>query len=513
VGIGVSSPDASAALDVTSTGKGFLPPRLTYAQRTGISNAAAGLLVFQRDDNPSPAAPCGYYYYTGTQWLPLGQGDNLGNGIATTNLNLQANALVGSGADLGTAVGLGVRADGGLNLGQNTPGNNFFVGYQAGEAATTGSFFLGSRNQFMGYQSGYRTTTGNFNQFSGYQSGYFNTTGTQNQFGGYKSGYFNTSGSYNQFSGYLSGFNNTTGSENLFSGYQSGSNNTSGTQNLFIGSSTGQANTEGDENQFVGYQSGYRNTTASGNQFSGYQSGYSNTTGGLNQFDGYQSGYNNTIGGYNQFSGYRSGYFNTTGLNNTALGYQSGPATGNLSNTLALGNGAGVSTSNTILLGNAAIISLRCSAPLTVTSDARFKTDVRTNVPGLAFITRLRPVTYRFDAARQVAFTRMPAELAHLAAAAPDSTRRTGFLAQEVEKVTQELGFDFDGLHRPVNARDTYGLAYSQFVVPLVRAVQEQQAQIERLQTQVAQATADLQILKAQMTRLLGEAPAAQARR
>jgi len=105
VGIGTTAPDASAALDVRSTGQGFLPPRLTYAQRTGISNAAAGLLVYQNDPAAAPPQPNGYYFYTGTQWLPLQTaGDNLGSHTATQTLNLAGNPLVSAAAvGIGTA--------------------------------------------------------------------------------------------------------------------------------------------------------------------------------------------------------------------------------------------------------------------------------------------------------------------------------------------------------------------------------------------------------------------------
>ncbi|UOQ69300.1 hypothetical protein MUN86_28010 (plasmid) [Hymenobacter volaticus] len=77
---------------------------------------------------------------------------------------MQGNALTGTGASVGTAVGLGVRADGGLNLGQNTVGNNLYLGFQAGQANTTGS-----GNVFSGFQSGENNTTGYNNVFSGYQ--------------------------------------------------------------------------------------------------------------------------------------------------------------------------------------------------------------------------------------------------------------------------------------------------------------------------------------------------------
>lgn len=63
VGIGTTEPNTSAKLDVSSTTKGFLPPRMTSAQRTAISSPAAGLMVYQIDGT------VGLYYYNGTTWI------------------------------------------------------------------------------------------------------------------------------------------------------------------------------------------------------------------------------------------------------------------------------------------------------------------------------------------------------------------------------------------------------------------------------------------------------------
>jgi uncharacterized protein (TIGR02145 family) len=60
-----SSPDGSAMLDVKSTDKGFLPPRMTEAQRDAISGPAAGLVIYQTDGT------AGLYQYNGSAWINL----------------------------------------------------------------------------------------------------------------------------------------------------------------------------------------------------------------------------------------------------------------------------------------------------------------------------------------------------------------------------------------------------------------------------------------------------------
>lgn len=62
------SGQASAVLDLKSTTKGFLPPRVTAAQKEAISSPATGLMVYQTD------GIAGYYLWTGTRWEPLVSG-------------------------------------------------------------------------------------------------------------------------------------------------------------------------------------------------------------------------------------------------------------------------------------------------------------------------------------------------------------------------------------------------------------------------------------------------------
>ena len=65
VGIGTATPAASAILDLTSTSKGILIPRMTAAQKNAIASPSTGLLLFQTD------APAGFYYYNGSAWLNI----------------------------------------------------------------------------------------------------------------------------------------------------------------------------------------------------------------------------------------------------------------------------------------------------------------------------------------------------------------------------------------------------------------------------------------------------------
>lgn len=63
-----STADASAMLDVSSTSKGMLIPRMTNAQRNAISTPATGLMIYQTDGT------VGFYYYDGSSWTIIGGG-------------------------------------------------------------------------------------------------------------------------------------------------------------------------------------------------------------------------------------------------------------------------------------------------------------------------------------------------------------------------------------------------------------------------------------------------------
>lgn len=62
IGIGTTSPDASAVLDMTSTTQGVLIPRMTTAQRTAITSPAIGLQVYDTDTKA-------IWFYNGADWM------------------------------------------------------------------------------------------------------------------------------------------------------------------------------------------------------------------------------------------------------------------------------------------------------------------------------------------------------------------------------------------------------------------------------------------------------------
>jgi len=110
----------------------------------------------------------------------------------------------------------------------------------------------------------------------------------------------------------------------------------------------------------------------------------------------------------------------------------------------------------------------------------RYKFNVKEDVHGLDFIMQLRPVTYQFDVKKFDGVNdkvNTDGSMQVIQASYDEATlvRRSGFIAQEVEKAAQTSGYNFSGLNKPITEKDHYSLSYESFVVPLVKAVQEQQ--------------------------------------
>jgi len=124
----------------------------------------------------------------------------------------------------------------------------------------------------------------------------------------------------------------------------------------------------------------------------------------------------------------------------------------------------------------------------------------------LEFISRLKPVTYTWDID---AFCRHTGEplIESLASnrAEASSIVYTGFLAQEVESAAKDIGFNFSGVVSPKNEHDNYGLRYAEFTVPLVKAVQEQQAEIQILESTVNDQQTQIQSLQSTIALLVAQ--------
>ncbi|HYV90544.1 MAG TPA: tail fiber domain-containing protein, partial [Chitinophagales bacterium] len=578
-GIGTTTPNASSLLDITSTTKGMLVPRMTKTQRDAIATPATGLLIYQTNNTT------GFYYYSGTAWTAIsakGANTSLSNLVTTTAINSTLLPNITGSLDLGSP-SLGWRnqyltgklyIDGGVFLDNsgisntwvgatgnttNTGSNNTATGSSALHSNTSGIYntanglaalytnttgnnnsamgpftlfynSAGSDNTALGFTALYNNTAdgntaigsnalfnnssgtqnvavgkwalngntlGSYNTASGYQALYSNNIGTRNTAMGVSALYANTSGEHNSAVGTVALYSNTTGYSNTACGTNALYSNTMASQNTAIGmdalktqsydngsawnsdnvaigtealySNQSTAQNNGIDNTAVGNFSMRANTTGYNNTSIGLQALYLNTTGISNTATGMNSLYNNSTGILNTSMGVNSLLFNTTGSYNTAIGENTGPVSTNYSNTTCLGTDAAATATNTVRIGNVYVNSIGGQVGWTTLSDGRFKENVNENVPGLSFINQLRPITYQVNRQKVNDFIGVKGSYE----GEMMSNTTTGFIAQEVEQAAKKVNFNFSGVDAPKNDKDYYGLRYAEFVVPLVKAVQE----------------------------------------
>ncbi|WP_299762993.1 tail fiber domain-containing protein [uncultured Dokdonia sp.] len=136
VGINTYEPDPSAALDILSTEKGIIVPKITQAQRNSITNPAAGLLIFQTDGTS------GFYYYDATSWVNFGgQGWTLG-GQAGSNSTIN---FIGTTDNQGFSIGTN-----NTEILRASPAGNLGIG----ELNPTAKLHLSGNAPFLRYQDG-----------------------------------------------------------------------------------------------------------------------------------------------------------------------------------------------------------------------------------------------------------------------------------------------------------------------------------------------------------------------
>lgn len=376
----------------------------------------------------------------------------------------------------------------------------------------------GTKNSASGANVLRFNTTGSQNTGSGYASLYNNTTGNYNTGNGAYSLFLNTTGAYNTANGVFSLHDNTTGNYNTANGYYSLTSNTTGSFNAANGDYSLYSNTTGSHNTANGIYSLYSNTTGYSNTANGSSSLGANTTGIHNTADGQYSLTSNTTGSHNTAYGYSSLYDNKTGSYNTAIGFfanTNGNST--LSNTTAIGSSAIVDASNKVRIGNTSVTSIGGQVSWTTFSDGRYKKEVKENVPGLSFINSLRPVTYTVNVnglneyynkgkkslPENETIEKVDAEIQKGIIEAGKMVH-SGFIAQEVEAAATKLNFTFSGVDKPQTKDGLYGLRYDNFVMPLVKAVQELSAENNDLKARLEKLEQMLSLNTAQQNYSIG---------
>jgi trimeric autotransporter adhesin len=542
VGIGTNAPNGSAQLDITSASKGLLIPRVSLTSLTDVTTIptpATGLLVF--NTNAAVTGGTGFYYNSGTtaapSWLKLQTG--AGGGGSGSGWGLTGNA----GTD-GSINFIGTTDDQPLVFKVNN-------GY-AGQIGSLGLIAIG-RGAVEGEQTndpgiiaiGDSTLLNNFQDFSeiaignnalfSYSRGGDNNPGDNVAIGNF-SMLFNNGGKQNTGVG-MATLLVADDSSNTAVGW-SASRLSLGFQNVAVGAESlfgdGQFGDNGAANTAVGYAAHSSNFNGVLNVSLGRFALLNGTSGDLNTAVGAHSLIRDTSGSGNIGIGFRAGDRILSGNGNVCIGDSATTSTGILNNTIAIGTGTIVDQNNRALIGNTSTTSIGGPVNWSVISDGRYKKDVAENVKGLDFIMKLRPVTYAYDYNKmnglsdvaptftkrsssgmlvtspklaKLQYKKGGADLGKLdgrvraKAGFPDANpnegvRFTGFIAQEVEAAANSVGFEFSGVDKPTNDKAKYALRYAEFVVPLVKAVQEQQTVIEAQNRKIEELTRRLERLE-----------------
>jgi trimeric autotransporter adhesin len=421
VGIGTTTPDGSAALEIKSNTKGLLIPVMSSTNRNAIAAPAKGLMVY---DSSAKA----FYYHTGTSWKSFGSANVLTDADGNTKIEVERTAnddifrITTGGTDhtwfqknnTGAYPLINFPANGagnfllGTQSGWNLRPNilaNTFIGINAGYTDSLGDcntfvgegsgyYATGSRSVNIGARAGYGTGNGNHNINIGMEAGWGANNTNQSIHIGSFSGFYDLDNNRNIAIGYGSLYNNksdgnivigtgalannigtesdaggqmaigdsalynnTTGKGNIANGYKTLFNNTTGSFNTANGIYALHKNTIGKGNTANGYDALFGNTTGIYNTANGHDALFRNTTGVANIANGYDALFTNTTGYNNTACGAQALFNNTTGAYNSALGHGADTYLPNLINATAIGAFAQVGASNSMVLGSIAGIN------------------------------------------------------------------------------------------------------------------------------------------------------------
>jgi trimeric autotransporter adhesin len=480
-------PAASAMLDISNPNKGLLVPRVSLTSINDVTTVVApatSLLVFNTNASIVSGDGVGYYYFNGFVWVKLidampitnNAWKTTGNAGTTPSINFigttDDNDLVFKRYNLQAGylgvnnLSLGLGALNSLNYGLH----NLAIGNSALSLNTSGYNNISIGDSALG-----RNLEGASNISIGVKALIKNTTGYNNIAIGESVLIKNQSGSRNLSVGLSALENNTTGNDNIGLGINALRENTTGEGNVGIGRESAGATTTGFGNTAIGSGTLTFNTTGSYNCSMGVGSLVSNISGssnvgvGLNALAGNITGENNVGIGTNTLR------FCDNGNKNIALGALALDNLTNGSNNIGIGFEAYVPDnlgSNQIRLGNADITYAGTQVAWSITSDKRWKTGIKSSNLGLDFIKQLNPVSYTRN---------------------NDNSKKTeyGFIAQELEKTLIENGAANNGIISK-NDAGMLSVRYNDLLAPMVKAMQEQQKLIEKLQTQVEQLTKQL---------------------
>jgi len=207
--------------------------------------------------------------------------------------------------------------------------------------------------------------------------------------------------------------------------------------------------------------------------------------------------FNTPSSSYNTAVGDIAGSSYQNGWNNVFVGANTDVNAPGYYNVIAIGQGTICTNVSQARIGNSATSSIGGYANWTNISDVRVKKNIKQNVPGLAFINKLQPITYNLnlEAAEQIiqppaakdkdGKVKQPSQQELDSKKAKEQIVYTGFAAQDVEKAAKELKYDFSGVDAAKNDKDLYGLRYAEFVVPLVKSVQELSQQNEEMKNKI----------------------------
>ena len=393
-----------------------------------------------------------------------------------------------------------------------TANNNTAVGISALTSNTDGTL-----NNAVGSDCMALNTTGSYNVAVGSLALYSNTTASNNTAVGYRALDACTEGGANTAVGKDALGDLTTGSENVGVGWTAGGDITTARFCTAVGRQALRMNTTTEYLTAVGYSAArsctgetmaafgthaaYSNTSGVSNTAIGAYSLYSCTTANRNTALGHRAGFGYT-GSENIFIGNEAGEGSSSGNFNTFVGHQAGESTNGSSNII-LGNATSIgSVSNRYVIGNSnngtgtqdyAVAFVRSSdwsriliggTSISASSDERMKKDIANHTLGLSFINRLRPVNFKWKAPSEFpeSFTSFDSETT----TATRTDWQTGLIAQEVKAAMDAEGIEtekFDGWNEEEDG--SQALSPAQLIMPLIKAIQEQQTIIDDLKARI----------------------------